>query len=97
MIIPPFFYIPGYYSKHPPRDAPVIVEEQFSPVRPLLKYSDINTVIAQANATGFGSNDQQPEGHLIKSIRTTQYAIYQNYQPTFFCNDHPYFYSTTIV
>ena len=50
---------PGYYIKPTivrdiPDDARLVREEQFGPVLPILKYSDIDDAIARANGTEYG-------------------------------------------
>jgi len=39
---------------NPPEDSRVVVEEAFGPVLPLLKFNDIEDVIARANNTEYG-------------------------------------------
>jgi acyl-CoA reductase-like NAD-dependent aldehyde dehydrogenase len=39
---------------NPPDDSRVVAEEAFGPVLPLLKFRDVEEVIARANATEFG-------------------------------------------
>jgi aldehyde dehydrogenase (NAD+) len=48
------YFVPLTIIDNPPVNARIVVEEQFGPVLPILKYNDINTVIAQANATEYG-------------------------------------------
>ncbi len=38
----------------PPRDAPIVREEQFAPALPVLGYRDLEDALAQANDTSFG-------------------------------------------
>jgi acyl-CoA reductase-like NAD-dependent aldehyde dehydrogenase len=50
---------PGYFIaptivRDLPEDAPLVQEEQFGPVLPVLKYDDIDDVIARANASDYG-------------------------------------------
>jgi acyl-CoA reductase-like NAD-dependent aldehyde dehydrogenase len=50
---------PGYFIsptivRDLPEDAPLVQEEQFGPVLPVLKYDDINEVIARANEGEYG-------------------------------------------
>ncbi|MFJ9034815.1 aldehyde dehydrogenase family protein [Streptomyces sp. NPDC102274] len=50
---------PGYFVAptlidNPPEDARIVREEQFGPVLPLLKYTDIDDAVARANASEYG-------------------------------------------
>ena len=38
----------------PPEDSPIVAQEQFGPVLPILKFSDVDDVVARANASPFG-------------------------------------------
>jgi acyl-CoA reductase-like NAD-dependent aldehyde dehydrogenase len=48
------YFIPVTLIDNPPEDARCVVEEAFGPVLPLLKYRDIEDVIARANNTQYG-------------------------------------------
>ncbi|HJQ17111.1 MAG TPA: aldehyde dehydrogenase family protein [Allosphingosinicella sp.] len=48
------YFIPVTIIDNPPEDSRVVVEEAFGPVLPLLKFNDIEDVIARANATEYG-------------------------------------------
>ena len=50
----PGYFIPVTLIDNPPEDARVVQEEAFGPVLPLLKYRDLDDVIARANASPFG-------------------------------------------
>jgi acyl-CoA reductase-like NAD-dependent aldehyde dehydrogenase len=50
----PGYFIPVTLVDNPPEDSRVVVEEAFGPVLPLLKYRDIEDVIARANNTQYG-------------------------------------------
>ena len=50
----PGYFIPVTLVDNPPEDSRVVVEEAFGPVLPLLKYRDIDDVIARANDTEYG-------------------------------------------
>ena len=50
----PGYFIPVTIIDNPPEDARCVVEEAFGPVLPLLKYRDIEDVIARANNTEYG-------------------------------------------
>lgn len=48
------FFVPITIIDNPPESARVVTEEAFGPVLPLLKFSDIDEVIARANDTDYG-------------------------------------------
>ncbi|WP_244620736.1 aldehyde dehydrogenase family protein [Metapseudomonas lalkuanensis] len=48
------YFIPITLVDNPPDDARCVVEEAFGPVLPLLKYRDVEEVIARANNTEYG-------------------------------------------
>jgi acyl-CoA reductase-like NAD-dependent aldehyde dehydrogenase len=50
----PGFFVPVTIIDNPPEDSRIVQEEQFGPVLPLLKFKDIDEVIARANASEYG-------------------------------------------
>lgn len=50
----PGYFVPVTIIDNPPEDSRVVVEEPFGPILPLLKYSDIDDVVARANNTEYG-------------------------------------------
>lgn len=48
------YFVPVTIIDNPPNEARVVTEEAFGPVLPLLKYRDLDDVIARANATTVG-------------------------------------------
>lgn len=48
------FFVPVTIIDNPPEDARVVREEAFGPVLPLMKFTDIDDVIARANDTDYG-------------------------------------------
>jgi acyl-CoA reductase-like NAD-dependent aldehyde dehydrogenase len=50
----PGYFIPVTIVDNPPDDSRVVTEEAFGPVLPLLKFSDVEDVIARANSTEYG-------------------------------------------
>jgi len=48
------YFVPLTLIDNPPDDARIVVEEQFGPVLPLLKFTDLDDVIARANDSEFG-------------------------------------------
>jgi acyl-CoA reductase-like NAD-dependent aldehyde dehydrogenase len=48
------YFVPLTLIDNPPDDSRIVVEEQFGPVLPLLKFDDLDDVIARANAGEFG-------------------------------------------
>jgi len=50
----PGYFIPPTIVRDLDEDAPLVREEQFGPVLPVLKYADIDDVIARANDSEYG-------------------------------------------
>lgn len=50
----PGYYVPVTIYDNPPEDARVVTEEAFGPVLPLLRFDDIDDVVARANNTDYG-------------------------------------------
>ena len=50
----PGYFIPVTIIDNPPEDSRIVQEEQFGPVLPLLKFDDVDEVVARANATDYG-------------------------------------------
>ena len=48
------YFIPVTLVDNPPEDSRVVVEEAFGPVLPLLRFRDIDDVVARANNTEYG-------------------------------------------
>lgn len=48
------YFIPPTIVRDLPDDAPLVREEQFGPVLPILAYDDLDDVIARINDTGYG-------------------------------------------
>lgn len=48
------FFVPVTIIDNPPETARVVTEEAFGPVLPMMKFTDIDEVIARANATEYG-------------------------------------------
>ena len=48
------YFLPLTLVDNPPDDARVVVEEPFGPIVPLLRFKDVDEVIARANDTTFG-------------------------------------------
>ncbi len=48
------FFIPVSIIDNPPEDSRIVQEEPFGPIVPLLRYDDIDDVIARANASPYG-------------------------------------------
>ena len=48
------YFVPITILDNPPEDSRIVQEEQFGPVLPLLKFEDVEDVIARANATDYG-------------------------------------------
>jgi aldehyde dehydrogenase (NAD+) len=50
----PGYFIPVTIIDNPPENSRIVREEQFGPVLPLIKFDDIEDVIARANASDYG-------------------------------------------
>jgi acyl-CoA reductase-like NAD-dependent aldehyde dehydrogenase len=50
----PGYFVPVTLIDNPPDDAPVVTEEAFGPVLPLLKFRDVDEVIGRANNSPYG-------------------------------------------
>ena len=50
----PGFFVPITIIDNPPEDSRIVQEEQFGPILPLLKFSDVEDVVARANASEYG-------------------------------------------
>lgn len=50
----PGYFVPITIIDNPPEDSRIVQEEQFGPVLPLLRFSDVDDVVARANASEFG-------------------------------------------
>jgi len=47
-------FVPVTVVDNPPKDSRIVLEEPFGPILPILKWSDLDEVIADANNTDFG-------------------------------------------
>jgi aldehyde dehydrogenase (NAD+) len=50
----PGYFIPVTIIDNPPEDSRIVQEEQFGPVLPLIRFDDVEDVIARANASEYG-------------------------------------------
>ena len=50
----PGYFVPLTLVDDPPEDSRIVAEEQFGPVLPLLRFRDIDEVVARANASAYG-------------------------------------------
>ncbi len=50
----PGYFVPITILDNPPEDSRIVQEEQFGPVLPLLKFDDLDDVIARTNASPYG-------------------------------------------
>jgi acyl-CoA reductase-like NAD-dependent aldehyde dehydrogenase len=78
------YFIPVTLVDNPPEDARVVQEEAFGPVLPLLKFSDLDEVIARANTSEYGlagavwSNDVEQAKSIARRLETGTVWINQN-------------------
>jgi acyl-CoA reductase-like NAD-dependent aldehyde dehydrogenase len=82
------YFIPLTIVDNPPEDARVVTEEAFGPVLPMMRFTDLDDVIARANATEYGlagavwSKDVDLALEVAKRIDTGTVWINQNLQST---------------
>jgi len=82
------YFIPLTLVDNPPEDARVVAEEAFGPVLPLLRFSDVDEVVAKANNTPYGlagavwSADVDKAVEIAKRLDTGTVWINQNLQST---------------
>lgn len=50
----PGYFVPITIIDNPPEDSRIVQEEQFGPVLPLIRFDDVDDVVARANATDYG-------------------------------------------
>ena len=69
------YFMPITIIDNPPEDSRVVVEEAFGPVLPLLKFKDIDDVVARANNTEYGiaasvwSNDVEKARSIAERMK----------------------------
>ncbi|MCG8503887.1 MAG: aldehyde dehydrogenase family protein [Sphingomonadales bacterium] len=79
------YFVPVTLVDNPPDDARVVTEEAFGPVLPLLKFNDVEEVIARANDTDFGlagvvwSGDQEQGVKIAERLETGTVWINEHY------------------
>jgi acyl-CoA reductase-like NAD-dependent aldehyde dehydrogenase len=82
------YFIPLTLVDNPPDDARVVTEEAFGPILPLLKFRDIDEVVARANNTEYGlagavwSGDIEQAKAIAHRLDTGTVWINQNLQST---------------
>lgn len=82
------YFVPLTLIDNPPDDARVVTEEAFGPVLPLLKFSDIDDVVARANDSEYGlagavwSADVAQATAIAHRLDTGTVWINQNLQST---------------
>lgn len=82
------YFIPLTLVDNPPEDSRVVVEEAFGPVLPLLKFTDIDDVVARANDTEYGlagavwSGNVEQATAIAHRLDTGTVWINQNLQST---------------
>lgn len=78
------YFVPVTIVDNPPEDARVVQEEAFGPILPMLKFSDVDDVIARANASEYGlggaiwSKDTEAAVAIARQIETGTVWINQN-------------------
>jgi len=80
------YFVPITLVDNPPDDARVVTEEAFGPVLPLLKFSDVDEVVARANDSEYGlagavwSEDIDQAVAIARRLETGTIWINQNLQ-----------------
>lgn len=64
----PGYFVPLSLIDNPPENSRIVQEEQFGPILPLLKWSDVDDVIARANATEYGLGGQVWSGDPERAL-----------------------------
>lgn len=78
------YFIPVTIVDNPPEDSPVVQEEAFGPVLPMLRFTDLDEVIARANASEYGlagavwSSDVEQAVQIARRLETGTVWINQN-------------------
>lgn len=62
------YFIPLTIVDNPPEDSRVVQEEAFGPVLPLMRFKDLEEVIARANATDYGLAGAVWSGDIGKAV-----------------------------
>lgn len=82
------YFVPLTLVDNPPEDSRVVVEEAFGPILPLLKFDNIDDVVARANDTEYGlagavwSADIEQAKAIAHRLDTGTIWINQNLQST---------------
>lgn len=82
------YFVPLTLVDNPPDDSRVVVEEAFGPILPLLKFTDVDDVVARANDSEYGlagavwSNDVEQATAIAHRLDTGTVWINQNLQST---------------
>ncbi len=72
----PGYFVPITILDNPPEDSRIVQEEQFGPVLPLIRFDDIDEVVARANASDYGlgasiwSADEEKAYELAQRIQS---------------------------
>ena len=66
------FFFPTTLIDNPPDDSRIVVEEQFGPIVPLLKWSDEDDVIKRANASLMGLGGSVWSADIAQAERTAR-------------------------
>lgn len=66
------YYVPITLVDNPPDDAPVVTEEAFGPVLPLMRFSDVDEVISRANDTIYGLAGAVWSGDIEQAVEIAE-------------------------
>ena len=82
------YFVPLTIIDNPPEDSRVVVEEAFGPILPMMRFDDIDEVIARANNTDYGlagavwSADIERAVQIAGRLETGTVWINENLQST---------------
>ena len=82
------YFVPLSIIDNPPENSRIVVEEQFGPVLPLLRFKNVDDVIARANASPYGlagsvwSADTENARRIAVRLETGTVGINSGSQPT---------------
>ena len=68
----PGYHVPITILDNPPEDARIVVEEQFGPVMPLMKFSTVEEAIGRANKTDYGLAGAVWTADAVEGVRIAE-------------------------
>ncbi len=68
----PGLFFPVTLVDNPPEDSPIVQQEPFGPILPLLRFSDIDDAVARANASPYGLGASVWSGDTQRALNIAQ-------------------------